>query len=294
LKRAVETSLLQAFISVAEAGSFSSAAEQLELTQPAVSKRISALEKTLDTKLFDRIGKNIGLTEAGELLLPRAKRILGDVRETETVVHNLSNRVTGELELATSHHIGLHRLPPVLKKFSNRYREVALNISFLGSEVAHEQVLQGNIELAVITLAEEETPRIQSRAIWNDPLFFVVAGDHPLAHKRGVGLEEIQNHPAILPEEETVTRRIINDLFDEHACKLRVSMATNYLETIKMMVSIGLGWSVLPESLIDKKLKKLSVKNIKLKRRLGYIYHENRTLSNAAAAFIRILEQYGK
>ena len=290
----METSLLQAFITVAETGSFSFAAEQLELTQPAVSKRISALEKSLDTQLFDRIGKNIGLTEAGELLLPRAKRILGDVRETQTVVHNLSNKVTGELDLATSHHIGLHRLPPVLKKYSNQYRDVGLNISFLGSEVAHEQVLQGNIELAIITLAEEETPRIRSQVIWNDPLFFVVAGDHPLADKRTVMLDEIQNYRAILPDDETVTRGIINDLFNDHGCRLRVNMVTNYLETIKMMVSIGLGWSVLPESMIDKKLKKLAVKNVKLKRRLGYIYHESRTLSNAASAFIRILEQHGK
>lgn len=290
----METSLLHAFITVAETGSFSFAAEKLELTQPAVSKRISALEKTLDTRLFDRIGKHIGLTEAGELLLPRAKRILGDVRETETVVHNLSNKVTGELVLATSHHIGLHRLPPMLRKFSNQYHDVALNISFLGSEIAHEQVLQGNIELAVITLPEEETARIQSQVVWNDPLFFVVAGDHPLAHKNAIELSEIQKYPAILPDDETVTRRIINDLFEEHDYALRVTMITNYLETIKMMVSIGLGWSVLPESMIDKKIQKLRVKKIKLNRRLGYIYHQNRTLSNAATAFIKILEQYAK
>ena len=290
----METSLLQAFISVAETGSFSFAAEQLELTQPAVSKRISALEKSLHTRLFDRIGKNIGLTEAGELLLPRARRILGDVRETETVVHNLSNRVTGELAIATSHHIGLHRLPPLLKKFTHQYRDVALNISFLGSEVAREQVLQGNLELAVITLAEEETARIRSRVIWNDPLYFVVSGDHPLADKSTVDLSDLQDYPAILPDVDTVTRGIINDLFENKDCRMRVTMATNYLETIKMMVSIGLGWSVLPESMVDRKVRKLRVRNVRLNRRLGYIYHENRTLSNAAAAFIRILEQESK
>ncbi len=289
----METSLLQAFVDVAEKGSFSAAAESLELTQPAVSKRISVLEEQLGTRLFDRIGKQIGLTEAGELLLPRARRIIQEVRDSHTLVRNLTGMVSGRLALGISHHIGLHRLPPVLRKFSGRYPDVALDIGFMESESAVEAVSRGDLELAVITLAEGDLPRIVSHGIWTDPLSFVVANDHPLADREGeIPLKELQDYPAILPGEETFTRRIVDDLFRRKHCVLQTGMETNYLETVKMMISIGLGWSVLPDTMVDRKLQRLNVKQITVSRRLGYVYHRERTLSNAAAAFIRLLEQH--
>lgn len=289
----METSLLQAFVQVAELGSFSAAADSLSLTQPAVSKRISVLEEQLDTRLFDRVGKQIGLTEAGELLLPRARRVIQELRDSRTLLQNLTDTVSGRLALGTSHHVGLHRLPPVLRKFSARYPQVALDIAFMESEAAYAAVLQGELEVAVITLAQGEMPRVYSHAIWDDPLAFVVGADHALAGRGRITLKELQPHAAILPDEHTYTRRIVNDLFRRQRCALQVDMTTNYLETIKMMVSIGLAWSVLPRTLVDRKLCPLQVSRVAVSRRLGYIYHRDRTLSNAAMAFIRLLEQSG-
>lgn len=288
----METSLLQAFVDVAEKGSFSAAAESLQLTQPAVSKRISALEEQLRTRLFDRVGKQVGLTEAGELLLPRARRIIQEVRDSRTLLQNLTGKVSGRLALATSHHVGLHRLPPILRKFAGRYPDVGLDIDFMESEAAVEAVINGELELAVITLPEGDVPRVFSRGIWEDPLSFVTADDHPLAERGELALKELQGYPAILPDEETFTRRIVNDLFRRKHCVLQVGMETNYLETIKMMVSIGLGWSVLPDTMTDRKLRRLDVRRVSISRRLGYVYHRERTLSNAAVAFVRLLEQY--
>ncbi len=289
----MDSYLLQAFITVAELKSFSLAADKLGLTQPAVSKRIAALEQHLDTRVFDRIGKHIDLTEAGSILLPKARRILRELNDTRTIIRNLSESVAGELALATSHHVGLHRLPPVLRGFTRQYPQVSLDISFLSSEQAYEEVLNGNIELAVITLAPEPVDRIRSRNIWTDPLCFMASTEHPLAREKTLQLAALRDYPAILPGNETFTRRIVNDLFSSKRCELNVSMTTNYLETIKMMVSIGLAWSVLPESMLDKQLRKLPLKDIELQRSLGYIYHKNRTLSNAGRAFIKLLEQLG-
>nr|P96194.1 RecName: Full=Uncharacterized HTH-type transcriptional regulator in ibpB-leuC intergenic region [Azotobacter vinelandii]CAA72148.1 CynR protein [Azotobacter vinelandii] len=103
---------LNAFIAVAETGSFSEAGERLHLTQPAVSKRIAALEQQLQVRLFDRLGREVRLTEAGRALLPRAYRILSVLEDTRRALNNLNGDVSGRLTLATSHHIGLHRLPP--------------------------------------------------------------------------------------------------------------------------------------------------------------------------------------
>lgn len=109
---------LNAFIAIAETGSFSGAGERLYITQPAISKRIAGLEQQLNVRLFDRLGREVSLTEAGRALLPRAYQILNVLDDTRRALTNLTGEVTGRLTLATSHHIGLHRLPPVLRAFT--------------------------------------------------------------------------------------------------------------------------------------------------------------------------------
>lgn len=106
---------LNTFIAIAETGSFSEAGERLHLTQPAVSKRIAALEQQLNARLFDRVGREVNLTEAGRALLPRAYQLLNVLDDTRRALNNLTGEVSGRLVLATSHHIGLHRLPPLLR-----------------------------------------------------------------------------------------------------------------------------------------------------------------------------------
>jgi DNA-binding transcriptional LysR family regulator len=110
---------LTAFLKVAEAGSFSQAAEHLFITQPAVSKRINLLEQQLDKKLFDRSARSVTLTEAGLALMPVAQKILNEMAEAHHVLANLSNKVSGRLSIASSHHIGIHRLPEFLRCLNN-------------------------------------------------------------------------------------------------------------------------------------------------------------------------------
>mgnify|MGYP000385058487 CR=1 FL=1 len=145
---------LQAFVEVARHGSFSAAAEALFVTQPAISKRVKALEEELATALFDRIGRKTSLTEAGRVLLPRAKQLLDEAEDMRRFASSLSDSVSGSLVMGTSHHIGLHRLPPVLSQFSQRYPGVHMDIDFMDSEQACERVLRGEIELAIVTLPD--------------------------------------------------------------------------------------------------------------------------------------------
>ena len=107
---------LQAFLAIVSRGSFSLAAEDLALTQPAVSKRLGTLERHLGVRLFNRIGRQVSLTEAGEALLPRARRLLAELEDTQRAIANLSGRVAGRLLVGTSHQMGLHRRPPVLRQ----------------------------------------------------------------------------------------------------------------------------------------------------------------------------------
>ena len=287
----MDTQNLQAFLLVAETGSFSLAAERLHLTQPAVSKRVALLEERLQRSLFDRIGRNISLTEAGEALLPHAKRIAQELLSAVQSVRDLEGEVAGTLRLATSHHIGLHRLPPILSYYSKAFPQVHIDIDFMDSEQAYELIGQGKAELAIVTLSPLEEDTMITRPIWRDPLDFMVQQGHSLSGGGRLTLADLSAHPAILPGLNTYTGQIIKRLFDQQGMQLQVSMATNYLETIRMMASVGLGWTILPRSMGDLSLQQLDVDNARIERTLGCVYHRDRSLSRAATAFIDALLQ---
>lgn len=282
--------LLKAFVAVAEAGSVSRAAESLHLAQPSVSKRIAALEGQLGMLLFDRVGRNLNTTDAGLTLLPYARRVLLDIEDGRRALSHLSDTVKGRLSIGTSHHIGLHRLPPVLRRFTRKYAEVDLDIHFMDSEVACDAVLAGKLELGIVTLPNQVFPNLEIRVVWPDPLGVMVAPDHPLARHRRVRLIELAGHPAVLPDEATYTHRIVKRELERHGLMPRIRLSTNYLETLKMLVQIGLGWSVLPLSMRDDSIHVLSVPELDIRRELGLVWHRNRTLSGAARALMETLQ----
>lgn len=286
----MDTQSLQAFLAVADSGSFSRAAEQLHLTQPAVSKRIAVLEGLTGARLFDRIGRRVTLTEAGRVLLPRARQILVMVDDSRRALGNLSGDVGGSLTLATSHHAGLHRLPPLLKAYTRSHPHVRLDLHFLDSEQAYQGVLDGELELAVVTLAPSPDPQLAVVPVWIDRLCFVCAPDHPLAGRGPLALSELCDFDAVLPGPLTFTRSLIERRFAAAGLALPVALSTNYLETLKMMTAIGLGWSLLPERLVAGELHELRVDHPPIRRPLGYLVHKSRTLSNAARAMIDALE----
>ncbi len=287
----MDSNHLTAFVAVARTASFSQAAEELHLTQPAVSKRISSLESLLGQRLFDRIGRHVSLTEAGQALLPRAHSILSAIDDTRRQLANLDGSVSGRLTLATSHHIGLHRLPEMLRRFHLHHPDVTLDIQFVDSEVAYSRVLAGDVELGIITLSPEYHAQIHSQLVWPDPLVFVCAPDHPLADRAELALRDLSQYDAIFPGTGTFTHHIVKALFSQEQVELRIGMSTNYMETIKMMVAIGLGWSILPATMVDASLIQLKLPAPSITRQLGFIHHRERTLSNAARALVELLEQ---
>ena len=280
---------LSAFVAVADHGGFSAAAGQLHLTQPAISKRIALLEASLQARLFDRLGRQVVLTEAGRLLLPRARQMLAEAEAARRALQDLGQDIGGRLSVATSHHIGLHRLPAPLRRFTALHPRAALDIRFMDSEQAYAQVQHGEVELAVTTLGPTEAP-LHATMVWDDPLHFAVAPDHPLARLTKATLADIAAHPAVLPDPGTFTHRIVADVFARRGLSLQLRMTTIYMETIKMMVSVGLAWSALPQTLVDAQVQVLPVAGVQLSRRLGYVVHGGRTLSRAAQAFIGLLQ----
>jgi DNA-binding transcriptional LysR family regulator len=289
----IDIAELITFIKVAETSSFSEAGAQLFITQPAVSKRVAALENSLGVRLFDRIGKQVQLTEAGIRLLPKAQKMAEDLQDIKRSMTLQMEDVSGELRLSTSHHVGLHRLPKSLKRFQENFPSAQLEIEFAQSEEAYQDVLRGRAELGIITLSNKENPLIESLPIWSDPLTCVVSKDHPLAFYKNLTLIELAQHACILPNKNTFTRQIAEQAFGKQGLKPKVRMNTNNLETLAMLVHIGWGWSLLPSTLVDEKLVVLNLPDLNVERKLGVIHHKQRTLSRAAIAFIELLKSDG-
>lgn len=280
---------LIAFIEVARYQSFSLAAAALFISQPAISKRISALELELGTTLFNRINRKVTLTEAGRALLPRVQALRTELEDIRRLASNLSGDVHGALTMGTSHHIGLHRLPPALSEFNQRYPAVQLDLRFVASEQACQAVERGELELAIATLPTELPEQLQAQVIWTDQLQIVTSRTQALSQMEHVSLAELVQHRCVLPSKDTYTYQIISQALGNLEKHLTIYVSTNYLETLKMLVSAGFGWSLLPHTLLDENLVIVETP-LQLKRELGVITHRKRTLSNAARGMLGILE----
>jgi DNA-binding transcriptional LysR family regulator len=177
-----------------------------------------------------------------------------------------------------------------LKAFVQAYPDVRLDIRFMDSEEACLAVEHGELELAIVTLPPSPATVLQTEKVWDDPLAIVVACDHPLAQKHRPSLKDLASHPVILPATGTYTRQIAEKAFRIRGIRLDVTLSTNYLETIRMLVSVGIGWSLLPVTMLDRQVSEIAVPELKLSRNLGVVIHRERTLSNAAIALMERLQ----
>lgn len=286
---------LEAFLAVADLKSFSRAGERLFLTQPAISKRIANLENQLNTSLFDRIGRDVYLTEAGLMLQERARSIIDDIKDAQTSVTQLRSEDVRQLSMASSHHIGLHYLGPILRDFVDNNPAAHIDLKFMESEQALEGLLKRNIEIALTTIPTTLHRDLTAKTLWQDKLVFVVSPDHPLAErKQAIRLNELAHITAILPDQQTTTFQIIEQTFARHHIPLKRTLSVNYLETIRALVANGLGWSLLPEMMVDDTLRAMNVDRILLTRNLGLIRHKQRTVSRGARVFMEIAAKHSE
>lgn len=279
----------EAFVKVMETGSISMAAEQLFITQPAVTKRIHSLEDYFGVKLFESAGRGVQATHAANSLLPKVKNWLNELGDIHHTLSHEQGQVQGKLKIGTSHHIGLHHLPIHLKKYVQDFPNVTLDVHFVDSEQAHEQVLAGDLELAFLTLPPQGDERLKYVKIWNDPLVFVVAPFHPLAQKENLTLEDLIEYSSLIPASQTYTSQITLAEFEKQGLKPKITMSNNTLEAIRMLVSIGLGWSVLPKTLLNPDLKQLDIP-VNMYRQLGMVWHPARSQSRAVLELIDMMK----
>ncbi len=285
---------LHAFIEVAEKRSFSRSAESLNLTQPAVSKRIAALESELDSRLFDRVGRSVHLTEAGKVLLPSALKISSEVSRIENEIVTLGSVVGGKLSIGVAEHVGLDRLAKILKSYKENHADVEIDVQFLKSDEALEKLENGLLDMSLCSVNETHIERkghsnLLNIQAWKEDLQIVVEKNHPLAVKKSVTVEELARYPAILPQPYSAIRQAIDQLMTKNAVTAKVAMEAIDFQTTRSMAIVGLGWAFLPKTELDDSLVEIDVNQLNLGCSVALVRNSDRSISRAAKAFVTSL-----
>lgn len=234
----MELRQLRAFVKIAETCNFSLAAKELYTTQSALSQSLKKLEDELGTKLFHRDNHNVGLTEAGDALLPYAKKTIEDADNCVYKMNDLMNMKCGTLNIGVTHSFRI-LTSDTLNVFVKRFPNIKLNIFYKTNDELQYMLLHKEIDVALAFKPEEIAEHIESHNLFEDKLCAIVAKDHVLASKKSITLEEIAEYPLILPAEGTQARSMIDRVLKTHPVDLNPKIVINEITPILMLVSYG-------------------------------------------------------
>jgi len=288
---------LNSFLEVAKLQSFSLAAEKLFRTQPAISAQIRLVEQECGEKLFDRSGKKVMLTPAGEILHRYATQMLNLHREALQSIAELNQTPRGKLYIGANEATCLYVLPKTFAKFKQLYPLVQISIYRNFSHKILQKVHEGAVDLGIVTLPQN-ADNMEIIPVFRDEVQAVVPKDHVLAKKRSVTLEEFSHYPLILPKTGH-TRVMLDRLLRDYRNNVQISMELASVETIKKFVGAGLGISVISRTYAQPEvaagvLKLIPLEGQRLYRELGLIYRRDRHHSLPAKVFIDVVREAAK
>lgn len=231
---------LRVFTAVAETGGFSRAAVTLRLSQPAVSKSVRELERELGLALFDRSGRAARLTDAGALLLGRAKELFGVERIAEAELRSLRGLERGVLRVGASTTVATYFLPPLLARFHALYPRVVLRVVSANTRSIARRLLEGRLDIAIVEGPVEHV-RISAAPWLQDELVVIAPATHRLVRKRRVRVADLEGESFILREPGSGTRDVAEAALAAHGIHPRTGLQLGSTEAIKQAVAAGLG-----------------------------------------------------
>jgi LysR family transcriptional regulator, low CO2-responsive transcriptional regulator len=239
---------LKVFEATARHGSFTRAAEELYLTQPTVSIQVKQLTKAVGLPLFEQIGKRLYLTQTGEKLLSTCQEIFNGLEQFEMSVADLKGMKQGQLKLAVIT-TAKYFVPRLLGPFCKRYPGIDISLKVTNHKRIQESMLANEDDLYIISQTPEQ-PDLSVHPFLENPLIVLAPTSHPLAKKKNIPIEMLNNEPFIMRESGSGTRIAVENLFAQHDIKVKVSLELGSNEAIKQAIAGGLGISVLSQHTI--------------------------------------------
>ncbi|MBI5101904.1 MAG: LysR family transcriptional regulator [Nitrospirae bacterium] len=290
---------LKLFCAVAETRSFSNTSKIVHLTQPAVSLQILALEEFFETKLFDRSGGKIKLTQAGEILYHHAKHILEHYNEIEKDMRKISGALKGGFTIGASTSVGNHVLPRVIIAFKKEHPKVKISMMVGNTKRIEELLMSGFVDFGLVA-GECMGGKMKREKVMSDELMLIVSREHPWAKKKNVSILDILKEPFILREEGSGTRQQIEEYFSAHGISIHdmhIALVLGSTASIKEAVEAGIGvsivskWAVLREA-ADGRLKLLTFREGNIQRDLSLLIPARKHLSHVMEEFLIFLKKY--
>ena len=285
----------EVFLAVAKAGSFRAAAEAMHLSQPALSQHVAEMERELGTRLFDRLGRKVALTEAGRVLEEHAHRLFASLASAREAVADLSGLKRGSLVLGASTTPGIYVLPGMIAAFQKTYPGVALSLRIANSALIEEQIRGNELDLGVVgghplRLGEECVA-----AGLLDELVLIVPPSHAWARRREIQPSLLEGERLLVREEGSATRQVTERALQRAGGHIKASMELGHTEAIKQAVIAGLGIAfvsihAIRGELAVGRLRAIRLKGLRIQRHFHIIHNEARTLSTSARAFIELLK----
>ncbi len=286
---------LKVFCDLAETESFTKAAQINNVTQSAVSQQISSLERQFKSLLIERSKKKFRLTREGQVLYEFSKQIIQSYDSLHSKLQEIKDIISGTIRVATIYSIGLHDLPPYIKKFLKSYPTVNVHVEYRRANQVYDDVLSNVVDLGLVAYPTRES-KLETVPLRRDPLVLICHPQHPFAKSKSVKLKSLSGQKFIGFEPDIPTRKALDKILKESGVEVHHVMEFDNIETVKRAVEIDAGISVVPQGTVLQEVAKQTLAQVQLEdgeyyRPLAAIYKKNKVLSPAVKQFVSILKE---
>ncbi len=284
---------LKMFCDLAETESFTKAAQINEVTQSAVSQQISSLERIFKSLLIERSKKKFRLTREGQVLYDFSKQIIQTFDSLENKLQEIKEIISGTIRVATIYSIGLHDLPPYLKKYLRTYPTVNVHVEYRRANEVYEDVLSNVVDMGMIAYPIRDS-KLEIISLRKEPMVIICNPDHPCAKSKKLKLKDLQGQKFIGFEPDIPTRRGIDKALRESGVTVQYVMEFDNIETVKRAVEIEAGVAMVPANTVVQEVEKetlcqIEIEDTEIFRPIALIYKKNKVLSPAMKQFIAVL-----
>jgi DNA-binding transcriptional LysR family regulator len=286
---------LKVFCDLAETASFTKAAQINDVTQSAVSQQISSLERLFKSLLIERSKKKFRLTREGQVLYDYSKQIIAAYVALQHKLQEIKDIISGTIRVATIYSIGLHDLPPYLKKFLKAYPTVHVQVEYRRANQVYEDVMGNVVDLGLVAYPTRDH-RLEIFPLRKDPLVLICHPQHPLARNKSLKLKALSGQKFIGFEPDIPTRRALDKILRENSVEVQHVMEFDNIETVKRAVEIDAGVAIVPQGTVVQEVAKQTLAQVAIDdgdfyRPLAAIYKKNKTLSPAMKQFLAIVKE---
>ncbi len=288
----IELRHLRYFLAIIESGNFSRAAKTLHISQPALSAQIKQLEKEMGSNLFNRLGRQVSVTESGEMLLLYARKILLEINEAKAAIHELAGLATGHLSIGVVQTVNGYLIPHVTSLFLSRYPGISLRVMELSATEIEHGVVDGQLALG-ISFIPSEIESIEEEVLFSENLVVVAAKNNPLKKQRSISIRSLAKERFVTFPEGFWTRRLTEQLFAGVALKPHIVLETNTIQSILTAVRNSEMVTILPALALHleegKDLSMLNIKESAATRTLGFLWRRSASKKKSALAYAAIV-----